>query len=194
VSESVSPKTNEPEPEWISVREAAAKLGVSERAVQIRAKRGSLRSRRDGGRWEVSLDGRGGRESVSANANENEPKNEGGAKAESESGAALLDQLRGEVEFLREQARAHTAEIMRRDQAEGELRRLMLSDRQEIAQLRQQLAITAAPEPFPMSGKVDAEVPDDSNAVSEPGAAVGTPQSEAQGQRRGFWARLFGRG
>jgi hypothetical protein len=59
--------------------------------------------------------------------------------------SGLIEQLQGEVLFLRGRVEEHEAEIRRRDQAEGELRRLMLADRQELQQLRAQLAIAAAP-------------------------------------------------
>lgn len=114
---------------WRTVREAAAQLGVSVRAVQMRVQRGTLASRRDGKTLYVRLD-------------PNEPIREQFAKnGESPSRPApdLVEQLRSEIAFLRERVQQH-------ETAEGELRRLMLTDRQELLDLRQRLAITAAPQ------------------------------------------------
>ena len=56
-----------------------------------------------------------------------------------ENGNALLEQLQSEVQFLR--ARLEAADVEK-----SELRRLMLSDKNELSELRQKLALNAAPE------------------------------------------------
>jgi hypothetical protein len=60
--------------------------------------------------------------------------------------AALREAFQSDILFLRRQAETHAQEIARRDIAEAELRRLLLADRQEIARLREQLALAAAPQ------------------------------------------------
>jgi hypothetical protein len=43
--------------EAVSVRVAAERLGISDRAVRLRLERGLLKGKRQGGRWVVYLDG-----------------------------------------------------------------------------------------------------------------------------------------
>ena len=84
----------------------------------------------------------------------------------------LVEQLQSENAFLR-------AEVERHHQAESELRRLMLADKQELSELRQRLAIEARA--APPRDAVDA--PRASDGKEE--AAAG--KAEQEGSRREWW-------
>lgn len=92
---------------WLPVAEAAARLGVSERTVQKRAREGKLPCRRDGRRLLVRVCGDDVREE---SRRVREP--------DANDGGALVRQLREENAFLR-------AQLEERTRAEAELRRLL---------------------------------------------------------------------
>lgn len=118
---------------WMNVQEAAAVLGIQGRSVQKRAQAGSLQSKRNGRRLFVWIEDANSSQKGSEVPNSDAKEGEG----------LLVEQLRSENTFLREQ-------LEQGRQAESEFRRLMAhsqeqsrADRREIEQLRQRLAITA---------------------------------------------------
>ena len=129
---------------WCSVAEAAAALGLQPRAVQKRVQGDRLRSRHDGRRLLVWIEEAGtgeGEQSNQQDANRTRPTPEVREPDASNDGGPLVEQLRSEVTFLRNQLDARTS-------AEAEFRRLLLysqererADRREIEGLR---AITAS--------------------------------------------------
>ena len=119
---------------WLSAAEAALALNTSVRTVQKRAARGEYVSRTEGNRRllvYVALP------EQDANVRESKPV------FREPDANALLDQLRSENAFLRSEL---TAQREAADVQKSELRRLMLSDKNELSELRQKLALTAAPE------------------------------------------------
>ena len=137
---------------WCSVAEAAAALGLQPRAVQKRVQGDRLRSRHDGRRLLVWIEEAGtgeGEQSNQQDANRTRPTPEVREQDASNDGGPLVEQLRSEVTFLRNQLDARTS-------AEAEFRRLLLysqererADRREIEGLRERLAITATSEEVP---------------------------------------------
>jgi hypothetical protein len=117
---------------WLSLHDAAAALGISPRAVQLRAERGKLaRDRRDGRVvFCVPLP-----KPLHA---ENESVHEAQTPAEAMASVSYVAHLESEVAFLRAQVEAHQTN-------EGELRRLMLADKRELSELREQVKMLAAP-------------------------------------------------
>jgi hypothetical protein len=90
---------------WLNLVEAAAKLGTTPEAVRMRAKRGTLESeKRDDGRLYVR---------VVADYTEGEHR-EGGD-------SSLVEQLRSEVEYLRDENRRKDSIIMQMAQRMPEL-------------------------------------------------------------------------
>lgn len=168
--ESQNEKRNESKNEnesisWLSIREASFVLKVSERAIQIRAKQGKIPSRKVGGRWEVLATNAPQNETPPKPRNENEisRKNESDSRKRNEpqnenetpisfTETAQVKQLENELAFLRAEREKDSEEIAflrgeveRRNTAESELRRLMLTDKQELLELRQRVAIGEAP-------------------------------------------------
>ena len=124
-----------------TVKQAAEVYGLSERVILKRLSTGQIEGKKDGKIWRVLLPGsriddrqKVPRSEPVPNDSESKPLHPEHVPNALE---ALVEHQAGEIAFLR-------TEIERRNQAEGELRRLMLTDRQEIARLRDQLAITAA--------------------------------------------------
>ena len=166
--------SSEPDEAAVTVRQASVLLGISERAVLKRIQQGTLRARKSDRQWEVWLTSSselGSEPSVLSS----EPMT-GSAEPVQVDQTPLLDQLQSEVQFLR-------TEIERRNQAEGELRRLMLTDRQEIARLRDQLAITAAPTDVP-EAFVDAPGEHDG---FQSGPAEDRAQNSAEKRKARWW-------
>ena len=129
-----------------TVKQAAEVYGLSERVILKRLSTGQIEGKKDGKIWRVLLPGsriddrqKVPRSEPVPNDSESKPLHPEHVPNALE---ALVEHQAGEIAFLR-------TEIERRNQAEGELRRLMLTDRQEIARLRDQLAITAAPKDVP---------------------------------------------
>lgn len=125
---------------WVSVKEAAASLGLSERAVQTRAKRGQIVAKKAGHGWQVCLD-----DQAAGSATTNASEAQAHATATSNE-TSLLEQLRSEIARLSEQLAEKDRQLERRDQAESELRRLMAVDKAELQDLRARLAIESGPE------------------------------------------------
>lgn len=144
--------------EWVTVAEAARRLGVAART----ARRYADRMPGHAVRWTDRRTGRLVLLTVMQTVKEasergNAVTEDGQADSKADSGqdmrpqaaAALSAHLQEEIAYLRQELTAlretHGQEIQRRDQAEAEMRRLLLADREEIRRLRQQLALTAAP-------------------------------------------------
>ena len=155
---------------WLPIREASERLNVSERVLQKRALRGEIASRKVKNRWEVLVCGTDPAESPNEHSRTNERKRtnvrESNERGEPSSDAALVAQLQSEVLFLR-------AELERRNEAESELRRLMLTDKQELLELRQRVALVEAPR---------AEATDNTRE---------TPEGAQKPTSGGWWARLW---
>ena len=126
---------SEPNDAAVTVQQASVLLGISERAVLKRIQQGTLRARKSDRQWEVWL--------TSSSALGSEPSVmssepiTGSAEPVRVDQTPLLEQLQSEVQFLR--ARIEAADVEK-----SELRRLMLSDKNELLDLRQRLALTAA--------------------------------------------------
>lgn len=152
---------------WLDVNSAAEELGVSTDAVRKRISRGSLRSDRQDGTVRVWLDHGGteaGREAhVEASGN----------------GGALVEVLREQAEYLREQLdqerAARTEERRRHDTI--------------IAQLTQANAALASRVP-------ELEAPDRGpggyESVPEDAGRGAVPEDRENGSERSWWRRVFG--
>jgi len=128
---------SEPNDAAVTVQQASVLLGISERAVLKRIQQGTLRARKADRQWEVWLSSSsalGSEPSVMSS----EPITESAEPVRVDQ-TPLLEQLQSEVQFLR--ARIEAADVEK-----SELRRLMLADKNELSELRQKLALTAAPE------------------------------------------------
>lgn len=167
--------------QWISVREAAEKLHIGIRGVQQRIARGKIRHKKEGERLLVCLE----RAPLadSPQGEQDEQRERTGANNEqlreqdaNNANTALFAQLRSENAFLRSELTAtrEAATI-----AQAEMRRLLLADRQEIAQLRQQLALDVAPDPVQ---EAPADTADASTVEPAAFSAVvqATPQTDTQ--------------
>jgi excisionase family DNA binding protein len=150
----------------VTVGEAAALLGISKEAVRMRIRRGTLRSEKTDDRVYVWLD-----DDINADQDAMHHADEGATYRE------LIEQLRGEVEAWREEAR-------RKDHIIAGL----------IERLPPQLEAPPDEREFP-------EIAADEQQGRGPIPDAGGPREEAREQpftheqqppRRGFWARLFG--
>ena len=167
---------------WIAPQEAAAQLGISVRAVQIRAQRGTLLSRRQNRKLYVCLthaDAAGTRndgETLRETTQQGETPGETGVQL-------LLTHQSEEIAFLRGRIEAHEEERRRRDIAEGEIRRLMLADKTELQTLRQKVALLIAP--METTGAASEEVPEPTPDPAELTARTGEAAPEPP--RRAWW-------
>lgn len=140
-------------PDFVTISTAARLLGVSERHVRRLAGRLPDSDRQNGrGPAKVRLE--------ALRVLCPEPENESGAVRQGAGDVRPQSDTEREIETLRANIERLTAErdglaadkvrlnelLDRRDQAESEMRRLMLADKQEISELRQRLALTAAPD------------------------------------------------
>lgn len=89
--------------EWITVKEAAEMLGISDRSVRRRIDNGTLETKKQGRRRFVLID-----------------KGEA-AKADEERGPELLEQLRDENEYLRERVKELQQELNRTTERADEI-------------------------------------------------------------------------
>ncbi len=183
--------------EYLTVAEAAARLGISTRAVQKRCANGSITAQRIGGQWQVlQLDAMRtdshskrtepanertiGREPNHELASQNELQNEPAAAA------ALLAQSRDEVLFLR-------GLIEQRDRDAAELR----------AALRK--ALEAMPKALPDGGKLEqvgtekrepiaaSQAASTTNASETAADAKQSPQRGAKPRKLTAWQRVAAR-
>ena len=140
-------------PEWITVKEAAAKLNISERAVQLRVQNNQIAHERTGGKIYVQLGEPlpkrpAPRKAAPPPEAKPEPEPEAEPAGPSEQGA-LIAQQQSEIEFLRGVIHNHADEIARRDQAEAEYRRLLLQTNNLLEEARHRQMLEAAPAPEP---------------------------------------------
>lgn len=139
---------------WLNLVDAAEALSTTPEAVRMRAKRGTLESeKRPDGRLYVRV----GTDYTEGEHHEGEP------------GSALVDQLRSEVEYLREENRRKDSIIMQMAQRLPEIE----------APQHHEASEEAAPGPADSSEEV---------TVEESGAE---PESGTQ-HRRPWWRRMFG--
>jgi len=164
---------SEPGDAAVTVQQASVLLHISERAVLKRIQQGTLRARKIDRQWQVWLTS-GSEPSVLSS----EPITDGAEPVRNDQ-TPLLDQLQGEVQFLR--ARLEAADVEK-----SELRRLMLADKNELSELRQRLALPAAPTDVPEA------TTDTLGAQSgyQPGPADEDGQNSAQ-QRKSRWWHLW---
>jgi hypothetical protein len=169
---------SEPE-QWLTISEAAKALGKPERTVRrwvTRLPPEALRDRPNVARrvrLSALIEMRDGH-----TATDDRSMADTGRPEES----ALVRALQEEIAFLRKQVEAGNT-------AQGELRRLMLADRQELQELRQRVALLLPPAPSP-------ETPDELTAPGSPepvsgteearGVQIDTPRSETT-KRRAWW-------
>ncbi len=145
----------------VTLREAAEELGVSIEAVRKRVKRESLRSDKGpDGRVYVYLDVGGGVGGVASHP-----------QAEVE-GGELVEELRRQNEYLREQLDIRTEELR-------EHRRLLAGLIERVPQLE-------APSEQPEAPETVEEEPEEARPRS------GTPGPQTAPQRRTWWRRVFG--
>ena len=138
----------------VTLKEAADILGVSKEAVRKRVIRGTLRSDTGGdGRRYVYIDA-------------------GGDEAPTRERDALISEMRGRIEDLRDQLEAER-------QGHAEARRLLMAALERI--------------PPALEAPGDAETVEETPEGAEPRSATGGAQEAAQGgERRSWWRRWFG--
>ncbi len=145
----------------VTVGEAAALLGISKEAVRMRIRRGTLRSEKTDERVYVWLD-----DDVNADQNAVPHADEGAAYRE------LIEQLRGEVEAWREEAR-------RKDHIIAGL----------IERLPPQLEAPPDERGADLTASEEPEGSQPRSASGGPQTATERPHSEAP---RSWWRRVFG--
>ena len=152
----------------LTVHEAAEALGTSTDAVRMRARRGTLRSEKgDDGRVYVYVD-----PSVEEpNADEPSVK----SNVQGEGYAELVEDLRDQVGYLRDQLSTRDEELRRKDHL--------------LAALVQRVPELEAPQEFPESSQPVREGYGQDKDTGDRQAA--SQESQAK-QERGFWSRLFG--
>lgn len=177
--------------QWLPVSDAATVLSLSPRTVQKQAASGKLPSKMDGRRLLVCLEvrepdaNRGQNDAnIRDSVREVEEIIEDAGKVDAERMIATLEE---EVSFLRSELTAnretHEEEIKRRDIAESELRRLMLSDKNELLELRHKVALLLPPTPNTDSGSQEASRDVDSDEVGK----------DNPKPKRSLWARIMGK-
>jgi hypothetical protein len=139
----------------LNVQQASEALGISVDAVRMRSRRGSLASEHEDGRLYVWV-------------NVDETYDETGVG--NPATRALIEELRGQVTFLRDQLEQEREENRRKDH-------LLAAALERIP------AIEAPPD------ERDASV----SASEESGKGPGHPQRE-EPERRSWWQRMFGTG
>jgi hypothetical protein len=149
----------------VTIKEAAARLGVTEAAIRKRIQRGSMsRELGEDGRAYVYLD-------LSQDKSHSESQVDGGA---------LVESLQDQVAFLRSQLDIRAEEIQRRDVI--------------ISQLTQANAALAARVPELEAAQGHSEAAE-SAAEPAVGVGVGPDSASAQTpttQQRPWWRRMFG--
>jgi hypothetical protein len=151
--------------EWLSVKDAAARLSLSARSVQRQVATGKRQARHVAGKLQVlvATDEATGSRNGASESRRAAPPEWAARLAEKD---ALIAYLQAEL----------TAQREARDREGSELRRLMALDKEELQRLRQQLAIAPAAEDASVSRQ---------DAV--------TDEKAAGESKRAWWSRLFGR-
>jgi len=148
---------------WLDVNSAAEELGVSTDAVRKRISRGSLRSDKKDGTVRVWLDDDG---------------TEAGREAQVE-GGALVEVLREQAEYLREQLAEEREARRRADTIIAQLT-------QATAALASRVPELEAPQEQPGASEAVEEEPE----RAEPRSYA--PGREEGAQPRSWWRRMFG--
>ena len=145
---------------WLPLREASEALGISPRAVQLRAQGGKIKRERREGRVLFAVPVHEAvHEAVHEESAALHAESEAERVADTRPSDALIARLEAAMEInlllrqeleerkqeMREQRLVHQEQIARRDTAESELRRLMLADKHELNTLREQVKLLAAP-------------------------------------------------
>ena len=173
-------EANEQPTERVTVAEAAQLLGMSAEAVRMRVKRGSLKSVKIKGTVYVLVDAEQTRPNIDQTGGNS---NTGSERTDEQTRdrTALVDVLRSDVEFLRE-------ELKRREEVHAEESRRKDTI---IAQLAQRIPeLEASPEPRE-APETASEQPYSTHAPPE---AYGTSPQEAEESLhpRSWWRRFFG--
>jgi hypothetical protein len=142
--------------QWVDLPTAASLLGTTTEAVRKRATRGTLRSERHDGRVVVWVD---------------DDRTEGGREAQVEGDGALVEALRDQVTYLREQLDIRTEELR-------EHRRLLAGLIERVPELEASREASGAPETV-----------EEEPESAEPRSAAGGAQEAV---RRSWWRRVFG--
>jgi len=142
--------------QWVDLPTAASLLGTTTEAVRKRATRGTLRSERHDGRVVVWVD---------------DDRTEGGREAQVEGDGALVEALRDQVTYLREQLDIRTEELR-------EHRRLLAGLIERVPELEAPREASGAPETV-----------EEEPESAEPRSAAGGAQEAV---RRSWWRRVFG--
>ena len=163
---------NEHTTKRVTVAEAAQLLGMSAEAVRMRLKRGSLKSDKIKGTVYVLLDAEQTRPNIDQTGGDS---NTGSERTDEQTRdrTALVDVLRSDVEFLRE-------ELKRREEVHAEESRRKDTI---IAQLAQRIPELEAP-----SEAQEAPVTPSEDAAK--GRA--SPEHQESSQRRSWWREFFG--
>ena len=176
---------------WLPLHEASEALGISPRAVQLRAEKGKIRRERRAGRVLFAVPVREAvHEAVHEESAALHAENEAVHEADTRPSDALVARLESEVEFLR--ARLEAADVEK-----AEMRRLLMVSEQNVGALQERVQkLLAAPggssvlPPNENSRQADGSLDDTANQPQEPPEAT---QTGAESQQRGFWQRWFGR-
>ena len=165
---------NEQATERVTVAEAAQLLGMSAEAVRMRVKRGSLNSDKIKGTVYVLLDAEQTRPNIDQTGGDN---NMGSERTDEQTRdrTALVDVLRSDVEFLRE-------ELKRREEVHAEESRRKDTI---IAQLTQRI-----PELEPPSEPQEAPVTPSEDAAK--GTASPEQKEATERPRSSWWRQFFG--
>ncbi len=180
----------------VTIREAAARLGVTEGAIRKRVKRGSLlKEQGEDGRVYVHLP-------VSHDASHEQSRSE--TRHLPDSRDELIAQLRGEVEAWRDESRRKDTIIMNMTEAMKALSPPVQAEPEEppaeTPQEPREYAVTPTPQPGRVAPQPSVEAADEAERAEphpagrdaqEPSETLGGPGS---GTARGsWWRRMFGR-
>lgn len=151
---------------WLTIPEAAAHVGAHPRTVRRWASTGRVVSRmeeRDGHPVKLiredtipdtKADARdGSKDGVRPDAHDGAQGGSGDGAHPGAQDGALRDRLHDLIadnQFLRDQLRLRAVELERRDQAEAELRRLLLASQQALSLALERPMLPAAPEVLPV--------------------------------------------
>ena len=165
-------ESNEQPTERVTVAEAAELLGMSAEAVRMRVKRGSLNSDKIKGTVYVLLDAEQTRPNIDQTGGDS---NTGSERTDEQTRdrTALVDVLRSDVEFLRE-------ELKRREEVHAEESRRKDTI---IAQLTQRIPELEAPSEAQEAPVTPSEETDEGTA---------SPEQQEPSQRRSWWRAFFG--
>jgi hypothetical protein len=163
----------------LTLREAAIRLGVSEAAIRKRVARGTLRS-------EMGSDGRryvwlGGADGGADNREETSSTHESGALRSSD--VELIEELREEVHYLREQL---NRELERRSAESERYQRIVAGLTQANTDLTERLRELEAPQEPSGSPETASGPPDRGDVPPATGGA------REEGAERPWWRRVFG--